>query len=251
MTGGRAVVESLLAHGVDTVFGVISIHTMDLYDALRDLNDRVRFVGCRHESAASYMAYGYAQVTGKPGVIVSSTGPGAGNTVGALGEAYAASVPIVHITTDVAPELRNSGRGEIHEPRNQLEMFRSVTSWNTFVPKPGGISAAIFEGFEHIRTGRPRPVDIEIATTALSETDDVEILGPRNDALRSPDPAAVEKASQMLARAKAPVILLGGGVVTAGVSEAVVRIAERLGAAVATTYGGKGAISDEHPLAVG
>jgi len=251
MTGGRAVVESLIAHGVDTVFGVISIHTMDVYDSLRDLSDRIRFVGCRHESAAAYMAYGYAQVTGKPGVIVSSTGPGAGNAVGALGEAYAASVPIVHITTDVAPALRNSRRGEIHEPNNQLEMFRSVTAWNTFVPEPGGISAAIFEAFDYLRTNRPRPVDVEIATTALADTDDCEVLGPRAGPLPEPDRSLIDRAARLLSEARSPVILAGGGVVTAGGTDALLKVAERLGAALATTYGGKGAVSDEHPLAVG
>jgi acetolactate synthase-1/2/3 large subunit len=255
LTGGQAVVRSLLAHDVDTVFGVISIHTMDLYDALRDVSDRIRFVGCRHESAASYMAYGYAQVTGKPGVVLSSTGPGAGNTIGALGEAYAASVPIVHITTDVSPELRNSRRGEIHEPNHQLDMFRSVTAWNTFVPRTSGIPHAIFEAFEHLRTRRPRPVDVEIATTALAETDDVEVLGPRGNPRSHepvvPAPGETRRAAELLASAKRPVILAGGGVISSGATAELIAVAERLGAPIATTYGGKGAVADDHPLAVG
>ena len=134
MTGGQVAVKSLIAHGVDTIFGVISVHTLDMFDALRERQDKIRFIGTRHESAATYMAYGYAQVTGKPGVILSSTGPGAGNTLGALGEAHVASVLILHLTTDVDPEFRSSGRGDIHEPKNQLKMFESVTTWNTFVP---------------------------------------------------------------------------------------------------------------------
>lgn len=251
MTGGRAVVESLVAHNVDTVFGVISVHTMDLFDALRDAQDRIRYIGARHESAAAFMAFGYAQVTGRPGVIISSTGPGAGNAVGALGEAYAASLPVVHITTDVAPELRNSGRGEIHEPNDQLRMFKSVTAWNTFVEHAGGVPQAMFEAFEQIRTKRPKPVDVEIAWTALGETDDVEIPEPAPDVEIRPDPVSLERAVELLANAERPMILAGGGVHTSGATPELERVAERLGAAVATTYGGKGAISDDHPLALG
>jgi len=251
MTGGQAAVESLIAHGVDTIFGVISVHTLDMFDALRERQDKIRFIGTRHESAATYMAYGYAQVTGKPGVILSSTGPGAGNTLGALGEAHAASVPILHITTDVDSEFRNSGRGDIHEPKNQLKMFESVTAWNTFVPQPEGVSGAIYEAFEHMNSERPRPVDVEIATTALGKSDDVEILSPSTKTRPTPDADAIAQAAKLLATAERPVILAGGGAVMGCAEVELIELAQALGAPVTTSYGGKGAISDRHPLAMG
>lgn len=251
-TGGQAAVETLIAHGVDTLFGLISIHLLDLYDALRERSDEIRFIGCRNEAAAAYMAYGYARATGKPGVVLTSTGPGAANAMGALGEAYHGSVPVLHITTDVAPEFRNSGKGATHEPENQLEMFRSVTSFGTFVDRPADISGAIFEAFEHMKTNRPRPADVEIATTALGQSDDVEILGPRHVELARPSPESVRAAADLLGKAKRPMILAGGGVnFSPGGAARLAAFAERIGAPVLTSPGGKGVLPDDHPLALG
>ena len=94
MTAARALVESLRAQGVDTIFGIISSHTMEIFDALYDHQDAIRFISTRHEQAAAMMADGYARVTGKPGICLTSTGPGAANSMGGLGEAYAASSPV-------------------------------------------------------------------------------------------------------------------------------------------------------------
>ena len=101
MTGGQAVVESLKAQGVDTVFGIISVHTLDLYDALFDNQDSLRFIGGRQELGCGFMADGYARATGKPGVLLTSTGPGAADSAGAVGEAYFSSSPVLEITTNV------------------------------------------------------------------------------------------------------------------------------------------------------
>ena len=117
MTGGRAVLESLKAQGVDLLFGIISVHNLDLYDALYDDQDSIRYVGGRLELACGYMADGYARASGRQGVFVTSTGPGAAGSMGSLGEAYHSGSPVLEITTNVEREFINSGRGA--DPRAQ------------------------------------------------------------------------------------------------------------------------------------
>ena len=133
MTGGSAVLEALRAQEVDVLFGIISVHNLDLYDALYDIQDSIRYVGGRLELGCGYMADGYARASGKPGVFVTSTGPGAADSLGALGEAYHSGSPVLEITTNVERDFINSGRGATHEPKDQLGMFRSVTDWNSLV----------------------------------------------------------------------------------------------------------------------
>ena len=109
LTGGQAIVESLKVQNVDTVFGIISIHTLDLFDALFDNQDGVQFIGGRLELGCCYMADGYSRATGKPGVLLTSTGPGAADSMGAMGEAYFCSSSVLQITTNVAQEFIGSG----------------------------------------------------------------------------------------------------------------------------------------------
>jgi hypothetical protein len=132
-TGGQAVVDSLLNEGVSQAFGVISVHTVDIYDALFGARDRLKFVGGRHESAVTYMADGYSRASGRPGVCLTSTGPGAANSIGAMGEAYQCSSAVLNIASNCESDLINSLRGALHEPKDQLGMFRSVTAWNALV----------------------------------------------------------------------------------------------------------------------
>ncbi|MEX2598435.1 MAG: thiamine pyrophosphate-binding protein, partial [Dehalococcoidia bacterium] len=182
MTAGRAVVESLIAQGVDTVFGIISIHTLYIYDALRDAVDegRIRFVGARHEHALGFMADGYARATGKPGVMLTSGGPGAADSVGALGESYHSSIPLLQITAEIENEWVGQGLGVTHEAKDQLGMFASVADWRRLVREPGGISNAIAEAFEHLRTHHPRPGVLAIPNDLLALEDDFEIIPSRN-----------------------------------------------------------------------
>ena len=130
MTGGQAVVASLHAQGVDTVFGIISVHTLDLFDALFDRQDDVRFIGGRLELGCGYMADGYSRATGKPGVLLTSTGPGAADSVGAMGEAYFSASSLLQVTTNVESEFIGTGKMATHETKDQLGMFSAVTDWN-------------------------------------------------------------------------------------------------------------------------
>jgi thiamine pyrophosphate-dependent acetolactate synthase large subunit-like protein len=143
-------------------------------------------------------------------------------------------VPILHLTTDVDPEFRNSGRGDIHEPKNQLKMFESITAWNTFVPKPSGVSGAIYEAFEHMNSERLRTVDVEIATTALGKSDDVEIQSPSSKSRHVPVADTIAQAARLLAAAERLVILAGGGAVMGGAEVELIELAQTLGTPVTT-----------------
>src|SRR3989304_6802275 len=113
LAGGQAVVDSLLNEGVSQAFGLISVHTVHIYDALRAVKDRLPLVGGRHESAVVYMADGYSRASGKPGVCFTSTGPGAANSVGAMGEAYHCSSAVLNITSNCESQRVGSGRGAV------------------------------------------------------------------------------------------------------------------------------------------
>ena len=209
LTGGQAIIESLKAQGVDTVFGIISVHNLDLFDSLLESHDSLNFVGGRLELGCGFMADGYARSPGKPGVLITSTGPGAADSMGAIGEAYFSGSPILEITTNVEREFVGSGKLATHETKNQLGMFEAVTDWNASIPQVESIPDNITEAFERFQTRRPRPVELEIPTDLLGTEADVEMLTARQPDIPKGDANQVEKALQMLFKAKRPAILVG------------------------------------------
>ena len=251
MTGGQALVESLKTQGVDTVFGIISVHTLDLYDALYHSQDSLRFIGARNELGCGFMADGYSRATGKPGVLLTSTGPGAADSAGALGEAYYSSSAVLEITTNVEQEFLGAGRLTTHETKDQLGMFRAITDWNAMIPEVESIPDHLVEAFQRFQTRRPRPIELEIPTDLLGQQRDVEILGPRTPDIPQGDPAMVERALKLLVEAKRPVFFVGEEVQSLGGTEELVRLAEMLGAPVVTGDGAKGAFPEDHPLSLG
>ena len=251
MTGGQAVVESLKRQGVDTVFGIISVHTLDLYDALFDSQESLRFIGGRHELGCGFMADGYARATGKPGVLFTSTGPGAADSVGAIGEAYFSSSPVLEITTNVELDFLDAGRLTTHETKDQPGMFRAITGWNAMIRQVESIPDHLVEAFQRFQTRRPRPIELEIPTDLLGQQAEVEVLEPRTPDIPQGDPAMVERGLETLLRAKRPVIFVGEEVQSLGGTEEVVRLAEMLGAPVVTGDGAKGTFPEDHPLSLG
>ena len=251
MTGGRTVLESLKAHEVDLLFGIISVHNLDLYDALYDVQEGIRYVGGRLELGCGYMADGYSRASGRPGVLVTSTGPGAADSMGALGEAYHSGSAVLEITTNVEQEFINTRRGVTHEPKDQLGMFRSVTDWNALIGSIESIPDHIQEAFERFQTRRPRPIELEVPTDLLGQEADVEVIPPRETAVPRGDPAMIERAADLLSRAKRPVIWVGEEVLYGGGTEEVIKLAEALGAPVVCGDGGKGAFPEDHPLSLG
>ena len=251
LTGGQAIIDSLKAQGVDTVFGIISDHTLDLFDSLFESHDSLNFVGGRLELGCGFMADGYARSTGKPGVLITSTGPGAADSMGAIGEAYFSGSPILEITTNVEREFVGSGKLATHETKNQLGMFEAVTDWNASIPQVESIPDNITEAFERFQTRRPRPVELEIPTDLLGTEADVEMLTARQPDIPKGDANQVEKALQMLFKAKRPAILVGEEVQQLGGTAQIVELAEKLGAAVVTADGAKGAFPEDHPQSLG
>jgi thiamine pyrophosphate-dependent acetolactate synthase large subunit-like protein len=250
-TGGKAVVDSLVNEGVQQTFGVISVHTVDIFDALRGAQDKISYVGGRHESAITFMADGYARASGTPGVCLTSTGPGAANSVGAMGEAYACSSPVLNISSNCESDLVDSGRGALHEPKDQLGMFRSVTGWNATIDKVEAIPDHLHKAFEQFLTARPRPVELEIPTDVLARSGEVRSLPPAQRVRKQASEGEIQEAVSAISRGRRPVIWAGGGVISSDAGPELLRLAELLGAPVTTSYAGKGAIPDDHPLAVG
>ena len=136
MSAAQALIQSLRAQGVDTIFGIISSHTLEIFDALYDHQDAIRFISARNEQAAAMMADGYARVTGRPGVCLTSTGPGAANSMGGIGEAFSASSAVLTITSTAEEQLYERGLGTMHETKDQLGMLSTVTQHSVHVSQP-------------------------------------------------------------------------------------------------------------------
>ena len=251
MTGAKAITESLKIHEVDTIFGIISIHTLDLFDVLFDTQESLRFIGGRQELGCGFMADGYSRATGKPGVLLTSTGPGAADSVGALGEAYYSSSSVLEITTNVEQEFVNSGKLATHETKDQLGMFKAVTDWNAFINQIESIPDHMVEAFQRFQVRRPRPIELELPTDLLAQQADVEVLRPRDPEIPQGDPAMVERALETLLNAKRPVIMVGEEVQSLGGTQEIIQLAEMLGAPVVTGDGAKGAFPEDHPLSLG
>ena len=251
LKGGQAVIESLRAQGVDTIFGIIDITMMEVYDALYYHRDNIRFIGTRHEHAAAVMADGYSRVTGKPGVCFTSTGPGASNSMGGMGEAYCSSSPVLNITSTPMAELYGRGLGANHEMKDQFGMFTAVTQWNSHVVHPEEIPDRIYEAFHRFYTRRPRPIEIQVPIDVLSQTGEMEV--PQSGRIPPPvaDLASVDRAAELLLSGKRVAVLAGNGVHRSGASQELISLVETLGIPVVTTPLGKGAIPHDHPLCLG
>lgn len=250
MTGGQAVVLALQQEGVEVVFGLPGVQIMGIYDAFYGRSD-IRLITVRHEQTTTYMADGYARATGKPGVGLVVPGPGLQNASAALGTAYACSSPVLLLAGQVESSMLGQDRGALHEINDQLDVVRPVTKWCQRVLKVEEIPWAIHEAMRRMLTGRPRPTVVEIPPDVLAATAEVTLSAPEQYGPTPPDRESVRRAAGLLAAAKKPLIWAGGGVILADASQELKALAEALDAPVATTAEGKGAFSEDHPLALG
>ena len=250
MTGGEAVVQSLAAHGVDTVFGIPGTHNLGIYDALREKGS-IRHILARHEQGAAFMADGYARARGKVGVCLSTTGPAALNTLASMGTAYSDSSPVLCIASQIPAGGIGLGRGYLHECEDQLGSFAPVTKWQARADTVSEIPGVLREAFAQMLSGRPRPVAVEIPCDTLDESEEVSILAALGISRPVPEPEQIEEAAALLQAARRPVIWAGGGVIGSEAGPELQQLAERLQAPVFTTVLGKGAVADDHPLAAG
>ena len=260
MTGGEVVHEVLVRAGVTHVFGVVSVHNLPIYDAI-ERGGRITPVAMRHEQAAVHAADGYARATGRLGVAVTSTGPGAANGLPGLYEAGFASSPVLMITGQADTANFGKGRGFVHEADNQAAMLAAVCRRVETVRMRQQIAPALMRVIEDILTGRPQPGSIEIPIDlqyADREVTPAEQAPAAVPGLVQPDAVAVDTAAELLAGSLRPLIIAGGGVLRsggaqrpAGASAELRALAELLGAPVLLSANGRGGLADDHPLCLG
>jgi acetolactate synthase-1/2/3 large subunit len=249
-TGGDAVVAALAALAVEHVFGIVSVHNLPIVDAI-ERSGSIRFVPVRHEQAAVHCADGYARASGRLGVALTSTGPGAANAMGALHEAYHASSRVLMLTGQSESRWLGKGRGTIHEAERQLDMLRTATRRSERVEHRADVYDTVVAVARDVLSGRPRPGAVEIPIDLQYADGELGAVPLRDPIRAAPDATAVSRAAEMLASATRPLLLAGGGAVSSGASSLVVRLAERLGSPVLTSVEGRGAIPEDHPLALG
>ena len=249
--GGHLVAESLAALGADAAFGVPGVHSLAIWEALRD--GPLAVYGARTELCAGFAADGYARSSGRPAPLLLSTGPGALNSLTAVMEAASAHVPVVAISSQIPSNMVGRGRGYLHELADQLASFRPLVKHAVRAESAESIPGVLAEAWRIALSPPSGPVYVEIPVDLLTgpvEGDPVAGLdaGP---VARAAAPEAVAAAAALLAEAERPVLWAGGGVIRSGAQAELRAVAERLGSPVATTYMGKGALADDHPLAAG
>ena len=246
-TCGEAAIDLLEAYGVDTVFGIPGVHTLDLYRGLA--NTPIRHIAVRHEQGAGFMADGYARVTGRPGVCVLITGPGVTNAATPIGQAFSDSVPMLVLSSVNATGDLGRGRGRLHEITDQRAVMAPLTAFSRTVRDAGALPQALADAYRVFESARPRPVHIELPLDVLAAP--AAFRPERAAPVRRPQPdaTAIAAAAQLLATAQRPVILAGGGTVACG--PAVAALAEKLGAAILLTTAAKGIVQPDHPLCAG
>jgi len=245
MTLGEALIDLLEAHGVDTVFGIPGVHTVELYRGLA--GSGIRHVTPRHEQGAGFMADGYARASGKPGVAFVITGPGLTNAITAMGQARADSVPMLVISGVNATDTLGRGFGHLHELPDQQGLLAKVALASNRVVKPEQLPKALADAFALFASERPGPVHIEIPLDAMTLAADGLTPLLANVAAPEPDVKSVAEAVALLRGAKRTVILAGGGAKAAEAS--LKRLAEMLDAPVVQTTNARG-LMHEHPLVV-
>ncbi|MER8392030.1 5-guanidino-2-oxopentanoate decarboxylase [Mesorhizobium sp. M1340] len=244
-TIGEALITLLEAHGVDTVFGIPGVHTVELYRGLA--RSKIRHVTPRHEQGAGFMADGYARASGRPGIVFVITGPGLTNTITAMGQARADSVPMLVISGVNATPTLGKGLGHLHELPDQRGMMEKVALFSHRVTEAGELPGVLARAFALFSSSRPGPVHIEIPTDVMSLPANGIVPLLRNSAPPEPDVAAIARAARLCASTRRPLILAGGG---AKAAEAPLqRLAERLGAPVVQTANARGLLY-RHPLGV-
>jgi acetolactate synthase-1/2/3 large subunit len=251
MNGARILLECLKLEGVDTVFGYPGGTVINLYDELFSFKD-IRHILPRHEQAGVHAADGYARATGKVGVAIATSGPGATNTITGIATAYMDSIPIVIITGQVPTALIGN---DAFQEADIIGITRPCTKHNFLVKDVKDLATIVKKAFYIARSGRPGPVlidfpkDVQIAMTEFSYPKTVEIRGYKPTI--EGHPRQVEKAVTMILAARKPVIYVGGGVILGNAASELTELARKLGAPVTTTLMGLGAFPEDDPLSLG
>lgn len=246
-TGGEALVHGLLSHGIDTIFGLPGVQNDHFYNAVYDAGDQIRAIHTRHEQGAAYMALGYALASAKTGVYVVVPGPGFLNTTAALATAYATNAPVLCLAGQIHQDQIGRGYGMLHEIPDQLTVMRSLTKWARRAESPGELPQLLATALSEMRSGRPRPVGLEVPLNVLAGKAEMSDSPPPLTVRRpAVDADIIEEAARLMGKARNPVIFVGGGATDA--SEEVRTLAEALQAPVIASGRGRGILSSRHPF---
>jgi acetolactate synthase-1/2/3 large subunit len=252
-TGAQVLVESLVRHGVDTVFAYPGGASMPMHQALTQYRDRVRTILPRHEQGGIFAAEGYARVTGRPGVVMATSGPGALNLVTGLADAKLDSLPIVAITGQVPSKVIGT---DAFQETPMVEVCRAITKHHYLVQNARDIARIVKEAFHIASTGRPGPVLIDvpkdIQNTLVNDPDfDPPMDLPGYRLPQPPDPTKINLALAAIQAARKPILYVGGGVIASGAAAELRAFAEKARIPVAMTLQGLGAMPSDHYLALG
>ena len=248
-TGGQAIVDALIAHGVHTIFGLPGVQNDWLYNALYDARDSIRVIHPRHEQSTAYMALGYAQASGAPAVFNVVPGPGVLNAAAGLATAYSLNAKVFCLTGQIVSRHIGRGRGDLHEIPHQLEVLRGLTKWAQRVLHPTEAGQMVAQAFYEMNSARPRPVALEIPMDILAMTAEVaDPPAPLPNFMPAVDAGAVEAAGRVLGEAKHPMIFVGSG--AQGVSAEVTELAKLLQAPVVAYRTGHGVLDGRHYLSL-
>lgn len=247
VTGGAAVVDALVAHGVRDVFGIPGTHNLEIYRYLG--GSRIRHVVTRHEQGAGYAADGYSRVTGRPGVLVTTSGPGITNAITALATAYADSVPLLAVSPGAPRGQERADLGWLHEVKDQQAALDAVTGRSVRVETADEIPETVADVFEGFASSRPRPVHLEVPVDVLEgEWVRRAVPAPRPPARPATDNTKAGRIAELVTTAERPLLVTGGGARSA-VDE--VRALAELGIPLLTTVNGKGVLDERHPSSLG
>ncbi len=252
ISGAEAIIHCLLAEGVDLIYGYPGGAIMPVYDELYKFQDKLTHILTRHEQGATHAAQGYARVTGKVGVAIATSGPGATNLVTGLADAQIDSTPMVCITGQVARHLLGS---DAFQETDIIGISTPVTKWNYQVTEAAEIPSVIAKAFYIARSGRPGPVLIDITKNA--QFDEFEFSYEHCTGVRSYNPypkpkeSAIDAAAELINAAKKPYIVFGQGVILAQAEEQLKALVEKAGIPAAWTILGLSAMDTDHPLNVG
>jgi 5-guanidino-2-oxopentanoate decarboxylase len=245
---GEAIAGLLESYGVDTVFGIPGVHTLELYKGLA--NSEIRHILPRHEQGAGFMADGYARASSRPGVCFVISGPGVTNMATPMGQAWSDSVPMLVVSSVNETEHLGQGRGRLHEITDQRAVTAPLAADSALALNPAEIPPFLRQAFASFAAGRPRPWHLSAPLDVLAAIADGEWEPGAMAPARQADRSLVETARNWLESAERPVVLLGGGAI--GIAqEAIIGLAESLGAVVVTTTAGKGIFPESHALSLG
>lgn len=245
LTGGEAIVSGLVAHGVDTVFGLPGAQVYGLFDAFHQA--QLKVIGARHEQACGYMAFGYARSSGRPGVFSVVPGPGVLNASAALLTAYGCNEPVLCVTGQVPTQFLGKGRGHLHEMPDQLATLRTYVKWADRIEHPGNAPATVARAFQEMTSGRRGPASVEMPWDIFTQRADVaaaQVLEPLP--APRPDPDMIRQAAALIKSSKAPMIFVGSGAIEA--SAEILELAEMIDAPVVAFRSGRGIVSNAHEL---